>query len=36
MSIRFVAPETELVKGLQAGGLDANGQKPSAMSVRGV
>jgi Protein of unknown function (DUF1203) len=28
MSIRFVALETELVKGLQAGGLDANGQKP--------
>jgi hypothetical protein len=28
MSIRFVALETELVKNLQTGGLDANGQKP--------
>jgi hypothetical protein len=28
MSIRFVALETELVKSLQAGGLDVNGQKP--------
>jgi len=28
MSIRFVALESELVKSLQAGGLDANGQKP--------
>ena len=28
MSIRFVALETELVKSLQTGGLDANGQTP--------
>ena len=28
MSIRFVALETKLVKSLQTGGLDANGQKP--------
>ena len=28
MSIRFVALDTELVKRLQAGGADANGQKP--------
>ena len=28
MSIRFVALETELVKSLQSGGLDANGQTP--------
>src|SRR5215510_6222606 len=28
MSIRFVALESELVKSLQAGGLDANGQRP--------
>ena len=28
MSIRFVALDTELVKRLQNGGLDANGHKP--------
>ena len=36
MSIRFVAPETELVSGLQAGGLDARGGCQSSMSVRRV
>jgi hypothetical protein len=36
MSIRFVALETELVKGLQAGGLDANGQKPERHVCAGV
>lgn len=28
MSIRFVALESELVRGPQTGGLDANGQTP--------
>ena len=28
MSIRFVALDTELVKRLQGGGVDANGHKP--------
>ncbi|MFM9939098.1 MAG: DUF1203 domain-containing protein [Hyphomicrobiaceae bacterium] len=28
MAIRFIALETELVRSLQTGGLDANGQKP--------